>query len=111
MNRSSWAGWAESTNVEQGTRSPRVFAALNVLSAARKPPGARFDNVTRVRQIGLRTSQPKETSTRSRRWLTLRSELLRDVFGEDKLPVRMVSLGLRGLPLGVAGRVGGSLRS
>ena len=84
-------------NVEQGREAARL-AALNVLSAARKHLGS-LDKVTRVVRLvayiateGDFFAQPKVADAAS--------ELLRDVFGEDKLPVRMV-LGVASLPLGV----------
>ena len=84
-------------NAEQGSEAARL-ATLNVLSAARKHLGS-LDRVTRVVKLMayLATEdgfleQPKVADGAS--------ELLRDVFGEDKLPVRMV-LGVASLPLGV----------
>jgi enamine deaminase RidA (YjgF/YER057c/UK114 family) len=83
--------------VEQDAK-PRASQALNVLSAARNHLGS-LDKVTRVVKLmaNLATeggffAQPKVADAAS--------ELLRDVFGEDKLPVRMV-LGIASLPLGV----------
>ena len=84
-------------NVEQGREAARI-AALNVLSAAKNHLGS-LDKVTRVVRLvayiateGDFYAQPKVADAAS--------ELLRDVFGEDKLPVRMV-LGVASLPLGV----------
>jgi enamine deaminase RidA (YjgF/YER057c/UK114 family) len=84
-------------DVEQGREAARI-AALNVLSAARNHLGS-LDKVTRVVRLvayiateGDFYAQPKVADAAS--------ELLRDVFGEDKLPVRMV-LGVASLPLGV----------
>jgi enamine deaminase RidA (YjgF/YER057c/UK114 family) len=84
-------------NVEQG-REAASLTALNVLSAARDHLGS-LDKVTRVvRLVAYMAAEadfpalPKVADAAS--------ELLRDVFGEDKLPVRMV-LGVAGLPLGV----------
>jgi len=84
-------------NVEQGREAARI-AALNVLSATRNHLGS-LDKVTRVVRLAayLATegdffAQPKVADAAS--------ELLRDVFGEDNLPVRMV-LGVASLPLGV----------
>jgi enamine deaminase RidA (YjgF/YER057c/UK114 family) len=84
-------------NVEQGREAARI-AALNVLSAARNYLGS-LDKVTRVVRLvtyiateGDFFAQPKVADAAS--------ELLREVFGEDKLPVRMV-LGVASLPLGV----------
>jgi enamine deaminase RidA (YjgF/YER057c/UK114 family) len=84
-------------DVEQGREAARL-ATLNVLSVARDYLGS-LDKVTRVVKLTayLATeadffAQPKVADGAS--------ELLRDVFGEDKLPVRMV-LGVASLPLGV----------
>jgi enamine deaminase RidA (YjgF/YER057c/UK114 family) len=84
-------------NAEQGREAARL-AALNVLSAARNHLGS-LDKVTRVVKLTAYVAaeedffaQPKVADGAS--------ELLRDVFGEDKLPVRMV-LGVASLPLGV----------
>jgi len=84
-------------NVAQGREAARI-AALNVLSAARNHLGS-LDKVIRVVRLvayiateGDFFAQPKVADAAS--------ELLRDVFGEDKLPVRMV-LGVASLPLGV----------
>jgi len=84
-------------NVELGREAARI-AALNVLSAARNHLGS-LDKVTRVVRLvtyiateGDFFAQPKVADAAS--------ELLRDVFGEDKLAVRMV-LGVASLPLGV----------
>ena len=84
-------------NVEQGREAARI-AVLNVLSAARNHLGS-LDKVTRVVRLvaylaseGDFFAQPKVADAAS--------ELLRDVFGEHKLPVRMV-LSVASLPLGV----------
>jgi enamine deaminase RidA (YjgF/YER057c/UK114 family) len=84
-------------DVEQGREAARL-ATLNVLSVARDHLGS-LDKVTRVVKLTayLATeadffAQPKVADGAS--------ELLRDVFGEDQLPVRMV-LGVASLPLGV----------
>jgi enamine deaminase RidA (YjgF/YER057c/UK114 family) len=84
-------------NAEQGREAARL-AALNALSVARSHLGS-LDKVARVVKLTayLATeagflAQPKVADGAS--------ELLRDVFGEDKLSVRMV-LGVASLPLGV----------
>jgi enamine deaminase RidA (YjgF/YER057c/UK114 family) len=84
-------------DVEQGREAARI-ATLNVLSAARKHLGS-LDKVTKVVKLGVYLAtegdffaQPKVADAAS--------ELLRDVFGEDKLPVRVV-LGVASLPLGM----------
>ena len=84
-------------NAEQGREAARL-ATLNVLSVARNHLGS-LDKVTRVVKLttylaaeGDFFAQPKVADGAS--------ELLRDVFGQDRLPVRMV-LGVASLPLGV----------
>jgi len=80
-----------------GREAVRV-AALNVLSAARQKLGS-LDKVTRVVRLcvylatdGDFFEHPKVADAAS--------ELFRDVFGEDKTSVRMVS-GVASLPLGM----------
>jgi enamine deaminase RidA (YjgF/YER057c/UK114 family) len=84
-------------NVEQGREAARL-AALNVLSAARKHLGS-LDKVTRVVKLTAYLAT-EEDFLALPKVADAASELLRDVFGEDKLPVRMV-LGVASLPLGV----------
>jgi enamine deaminase RidA (YjgF/YER057c/UK114 family) len=84
-------------NVEQGREAARL-AALNVLSAARKHLGS-LDKVTRVVKLTAYLAT-EEDFVALPKVADAASELLRDVFGEDKLPVRMV-LGVASLPLGV----------
>ena len=84
-------------NVEQGREAARL-AALNVLSAARRHLGS-LDNVTRVVKLTAYLAT-EEDFLELATVADAASELLRDVFGEDKLPVRMV-LGVANLPLGV----------
>jgi enamine deaminase RidA (YjgF/YER057c/UK114 family) len=84
-------------NVEQGREAARL-AALNVLSAARKHLGS-LDKVTRVVKLTAYLAT-EEDFLALPKVADAASELLRDVFGEDKLPVRMV-LGVANLPLGV----------
>jgi len=83
--------------LEQGREAARI-AALNALSVARHHLGS-LDKITRVVKLTAYLAaaenflaQPKVADAAS--------ELLRDVFGEDKLPVRMV-VGVASLPLGV----------
>ena len=83
-------------NVEQGREAVRL-AALNVLSAARKHLGS-LDRVTRVVKLTAYLAT-EEDFLALPKVADAASELLRDVFGEDKLPVRMV-LGVASLPLG-----------
>ncbi|HVU44538.1 MAG TPA: RidA family protein [Terracidiphilus sp.] len=75
-----------------------TFASFNVLFVLWNHLGS-FDKVARVVKLAAYmaiepdfVAQPKVADTSS--------EQLRDVFGGDKLPVRMV-LGVAGLPLGV----------
>jgi enamine deaminase RidA (YjgF/YER057c/UK114 family) len=84
-------------DVEQG-REAACLAALNVLSAARKHLGS-LDKVTRVVKLTAYLAA-EEDFLALPKVADAASELLRDVFGEDKLPVRMV-LGVASLPLGV----------
>jgi enamine deaminase RidA (YjgF/YER057c/UK114 family) len=84
-------------NVEQGREAARL-AALNVLSVARKHLGS-LDKVTRVVKLTAYLAT-EEDFLALPKVADAASELLRDVFGEDKLPVRMV-LGVANLPLGV----------
>ncbi len=84
-------------DVEQGREATRI-AALNVLSAARKHLGS-LDKVTKVVKLAVYLAtegdflaQPKVADAAS--------ELFRDVFGADKLSVRMV-IGVASLPLGM----------
>jgi enamine deaminase RidA (YjgF/YER057c/UK114 family) len=80
-----------------GREAARV-ATLNVLSAARNHLGS-LDKVTKVVKLTTYLAT-EETFLAHPRVADGASELLRDVFGEDKLPVRMV-LGVGSLPLGV----------
>lgn len=84
-------------NVEQGREAARL-ATLNALSVARNHLGS-LDKVTRV--VKLTTYQAAEEGFLAQpKVADGASELLRDVFGEERLPVRMV-LGVASLPLGV----------
>jgi enamine deaminase RidA (YjgF/YER057c/UK114 family) len=84
-------------NVEQGCDAARL-AALNVLSVAREHLGS-LDKVTRVVKLTAYLAT-EEDFVALPKVADAASELLRDVFGEEKLPVRMV-LGVANLPLGV----------
>jgi enamine deaminase RidA (YjgF/YER057c/UK114 family) len=84
-------------DANSGREAVRI-AALNVLSAARQKLGS-LDRVTRVVRLGVYLAthgdffdQPKVADAAS--------ELFRDVFGEDKISVRIV-LGMASLPLGM----------
>ena len=83
-------------NVEAG-RKAAYLAALNVLAVARQYLGS-LDKVTRIVRLGVSVAtsgdirdQPKVADAAS--------ELLRDVFGKDKSPCRLV-YGVASLPLG-----------
>ncbi len=84
-------------DVEQGREAARI-ATLNALSAARHHLGS-LDKVTRVVKLTAYLAT-EENFFAHAKVADAASELLRDVFGEDKLPVRMV-LGVASLPLGV----------
>lgn len=84
-------------NVEQG-REAAHLAALNVLSVVRNHLGS-LDKVSRVVKLTVYQATEKGFPAQPK-VADGASELLRDVFGEDKLPVRMV-VGVASLPLGV----------
>lgn len=84
-------------DVEQGREAARL-ATLNVLSAAREHL-ASLDKIARVVQLTVHLATHDGFIAHAK-VADGASELLRDVFGEDKLPVRMV-LGVASLPLGV----------
>ena len=84
-------------NVEQGRQAARL-ATLNVLSVVRNHLGS-LDKVTRVVKLTVYLATEQDFFAHPK-VADAASELLRDVFGEDKLPVRMV-LGVASLPLGV----------
>jgi enamine deaminase RidA (YjgF/YER057c/UK114 family) len=83
-------------DVEMGRKAAHL-AALNVLAVAREHLGS-LDRVTRIVRLGVSVvtsgdvrDQPKVADAAS--------ELLRDVFGKDKSPCRLV-YGVASLPLG-----------
>ena len=84
-------------NAEQGREAARL-ATLNVLSTVRNHLGS-LDKVARVLKLTTYMVAKPDFAALPR-VADGASELLRDVFGEDKLPVRMV-LGVASLPLGV----------
>jgi enamine deaminase RidA (YjgF/YER057c/UK114 family) len=84
-------------DVEQGREAARI-ATRNALSAARHHLGS-LDKVTRVVKLTSYLAATRDFAFHAK-VADGASELLRDVFGEDKLPVRMV-LGVASLPLGV----------
>ena len=84
-------------NAEQG-RSAAYAAALNVLAVARQHLGS-LDKISRVVRLGVYVAaagdffdQPKIADAAS--------ELLRDIFGEDKISSRLV-FGVESLPFGM----------
>jgi enamine deaminase RidA (YjgF/YER057c/UK114 family) len=84
-------------DVEQGRAATRI-AALNVLSAAKKHLGS-LDRVTKVVKLGVYLATDGDFTAHAK-VADAASELLRDVFGEDKTSVRIV-LGVASLPLGL----------
>src|SRR6476660_9076154 len=81
----------------QEARKAAHLAALNALAVARQHLGS-LDKVTRIVRLGVSVAtsgdvrdQPKVADAAS--------ELLRDVFGQDKSPCRLV-YGVASLPLG-----------
>jgi enamine deaminase RidA (YjgF/YER057c/UK114 family) len=84
-------------DADQGRDAVRI-AALSVLAAAKKHLGT-LDKITRVVRLGVFVAtsgdfydQPPVADAAS--------DLFRDIFGSDKLPVRSV-VGVASLPLGV----------
>ena len=84
-------------NVDQGREAARI-TALNALSAARKHLGS-LNKVTGVVRLAVYLATEGDFVAHPK-VADAASELLRAVFGEDKLPVRTV-LGVASLPLGV----------
>jgi enamine deaminase RidA (YjgF/YER057c/UK114 family) len=84
-------------NVEQGREATRL-ATMNVLSVVKDHLGS-LDRVTRVVKLTTYLATAGDFFSHAK-VADAASELLRDVFGEDRLPVRMV-LGVTSLPLGV----------
>lgn len=84
-------------DAESGRQATRV-AALNVLAAAREHLGS-LDKVTRVVRLGVYLATSGDFFDQPR-VADAASELFRDVFGADKMSVRMV-FGVASLPLGM----------
>ena len=84
-------------DVEQGREATRI-ATLNVLSNARHALGS-LDKVKRVIKLGVSLATEGDFKAHPK-VADAASELLRDVFGENSLPVRLV-YGVASLPLGV----------
>ena len=82
--------------VEQG-RSAAHAAALNVLAVVKAHVGS-LDKISRVVRLGVyiaTTGEPIDLV----KVADAASELIRDIFGEDKLPARLV-FGVESLPFG-----------
>lgn len=84
-------------NVDQGREAARL-ATLNALSVTKDHLGS-LDRVTRVVKLTVYMATEGDFSAHAK-VADGASELLRDVFGDGKLPVRMV-VGVASLPLGV----------
>jgi enamine deaminase RidA (YjgF/YER057c/UK114 family) len=87
----------EELDAEQGREATRL-AAVNVLAAARKHLGS-LDKVTKVVRLSVYLATAGDFFDQPR-VADGASELLRDVFGEDKMSVRSV-IGVASLPLGM----------
>jgi enamine deaminase RidA (YjgF/YER057c/UK114 family) len=83
-------------DVEAG-RKAAYLAALNVLAVARQHLGS-LDKVTRIVRLGVSVATSGDVRDQPR-VADAASELLQDVFGEDKNPCRLV-YGVASLPLG-----------
>lgn len=84
-------------NAEQG-RSAAYTAALNVLAVARQHLGS-LDKISKVVRLGVYMATAGDFSEQVK-VADGASELLRDVFGENKISARLV-FGVESLPLGV----------
>src|SRR3954462_10458013 len=85
-------------DVEAG-RKAAYLAALNVLAVARQHLGS-LDKVTRIVRLGVSVATSGDTRDQPK-VADAASQLLRDVFGEDKSPCRLV-YGVASLPLGTS---------
>lgn len=83
-------------NAEQG-RSAAYAAALNVLAVARQSLGS-LDKISRVVRLGVYIATDGEVD--QPRIADGASEILRDIFGDDKVSSRLV-FGVERLPLGM----------
>lgn len=79
-------------------RSAAHAAALNALAAVKQQLGS-LDRVTKVVRLGVSIATDGDVREHPR-VADAASELLRDVFGDDKVSTRLV-LGVASLPLGV----------
>ena len=84
-------------DVEAG-RNAAYTAALGVLAAAKKHLGS-LDRVTRVVRLGVFIATSGDFFDQPRVADAV-SDLFRDIFGNEKLPVRLV-IGVASLPLGM----------
>jgi enamine deaminase RidA (YjgF/YER057c/UK114 family) len=84
-------------DVEQARRAARV-AALNGLAVARAQLGT-LDRISRVVRLGVAIATVGDVRDQPR-VADAASELLRDVFGEERMSSRLV-FGVASLPLGV----------
>jgi len=84
-------------DVEQGREATKT-ATLNVLSNVRQALGS-LDKVKRVVKLGVSLATDGDFRAHPK-VADAGSELLRDVFGQDSLPVRLI-YGVASLPLGV----------
>src|SRR6266446_5127535 len=84
-------------NVSQG-QDAAYTAALNVLAAAKQHLGS-LDRVTRVVRLGVFMATSGDFFDQPRVADAV-SDLFHDIFGNDKLPVRLV-IGVASLPLGM----------
>jgi enamine deaminase RidA (YjgF/YER057c/UK114 family) len=84
-------------DAEAGRDAVRT-AALSVLAAARKHLGS-LDRVTRVVRLGVFMATSGDFFDQPR-VADAASDLFRDLFGTDRLPVRLV-IGVASLPLGM----------
>jgi enamine deaminase RidA (YjgF/YER057c/UK114 family) len=82
----------------EGGREAAYLAALNVIAVARQYLGS-LDKVTRIVRLGVSVATAGDVRDQPR-VADAASELLRDVFGKDKNPSRLV-YGVASLPLGV----------
>src|SRR5437016_13498828 len=83
-------------DVEAG-REAAHLAALNVLAVARQYLGS-LDKVTRIVRLGVSVATSEDVRDQPK-VADAASELLQDVFGNDKSPCRLV-YGVASLPLG-----------
>jgi enamine deaminase RidA (YjgF/YER057c/UK114 family) len=84
-------------NTEQG-RSAAYATALNVLAVARQHLGS-LDKITRVVRLGVYIATAGNVLDHAK-IADAASELLRDIFGEDKVSSRLV-FGVESLPFGM----------